>query len=311
MENATDALKMGVAVLIFVAALSVAIMALSRAKQASDALITTTSPITYSYGNGTSSNNFISVREVGIDEVIPNIYSYYQNYDTILFYTAYYNRTANTLTDLTPITLYYTDALNNSNNSNDTPLNKSILRVDGSRNNRGIYGLDINDERARQEPWASDQASYKKFIDSFINNVDPKNPASERDGAKIQWYNWSRNTNQYLSGQNVLGVGADGKFNHKIAMEFYYPIQMKGMSLIDNKNARFIERIGRYNYNLVYSKSTSTINEEKVNSVNADSVNRDNSRLYFKDEKENEMNETLENQENDEKTVIQYIYIIN
>ena len=33
MENATDALKMGVAVLIFVAALSVAIMALSRAKQ--------------------------------------------------------------------------------------------------------------------------------------------------------------------------------------------------------------------------------------------------------------------------------------
>jgi hypothetical protein len=304
MENATDALKMGVAVLIFVAALSVAIMALSRAKQASDALITTTSPITYSYGNGTSSNNFISVREVGIDEVIPNIYSYYQNYDTILFYTASYNRTANTLTDLTPITLYYTDALNNANNLSDTPLNKSILRVDGSENRRGIYGLDINDERARQEPWASDQASYKKFLDSLVNNVDPDTPSSVKDGAQVQWYNWSRYNNQFLSNRNKLNTAT-----HKIAMKFYYPSQMNGMSLIDNKNARFIERIGRYNYNLVYSNSTSTINGEEVNSVNANSVNRDKSRLYFKDEKGNEMNETLENQENDEKIVIQYIYI--
>lgn len=283
MDNATDALKMAAAVLIFVGALSLAMMSLTKAKQASQSLITTDEVSCYSYKSSFSNVNFSSVREVGIDTVIPNIYSYYQNFNTILFYTA----SDSTLSDIKPMVLYYTEALDYSNDGSTTQLDKSILRAakvenSGISDGKAIYGLDINDERAREEPWANDSRFYKLFLDSLINCVDSP------------YYTWSRN--ERISNHNNLG-------NHKISIKFTYGnTAYKWKNFATNNKGRFIERIGRYNYKAIYEANTSQNNDE-ISSRNLVAVNNADSQIVF------DNGEAIDNEKDTEKMVIQYIYI--
>lgn len=283
MENATDALKMAAAVLIFVGALSLAMMSLTKAKQASQSLITTDEVSCYSYKSSFSDVNFSSVREVGIDTVIPNIYSYYQNFNTILFYTA----SDSTLSDIKPMVLYYTEALDYSNDGSTTQLDKSILRAakvenSGISDGKAIYGLDINDERAREEPWANDSRFYKLFLDSLINCVDSP------------YYTWSRN--ERISNHNNLG-------NHQISIKFTYGnTAYKWKNFATNNKGRFIERIGRYNYKAIYESNTSQNNDE-ISSRNLVAVNNADSQIVF------DNGEAIDNENDTEKMVIQYIYI--
>lgn len=283
MENATDALKMAAAVLIFVGALSLAMMSLTKAKQASQSLITTDEVSCYSYKSSFSNVNFSSVREVGIDTVIPNIYSYYQNFNTILFYTA----SDSTLSDIKPMVLYYTEALDYSNDGSTTQLDKSILRAakvenSGISDGKAIYGLDINDERAREEPWANDSRFYKLFLDSLINCVDSP------------YYTWSRN--ERISNHNNLG-------NHQISIKFTYGnTAYKWKNFATNNKGRFIERIGRYNYKAIYEANTSQNNDE-ISSRNLVAVNNADSQIVF------DNGEAIDNENDTEKMVIQYIYI--
>lgn len=283
MENATDALKMAAAVLIFVGALSLAMMSLTKAKQASQSLITTDEVSCYSYKSSFSDVNFSSVREVGIDTVIPNIYSYYQNFNTILFYTA----SDSTLSDIKPMVLYYTEALDYSNDGSTTQLDKSILRAakvenSGISDGKAIYGLDINDERAREEPWANDSRFYKLFLDSLINCVDSP------------YYTWSRN--ERISNHNNLG-------NHQISIKFTYGnTAYKWKNFATNNKGRFIERIGRYNYKAIYEANKSQNNDE-ISSRNLVAVNNADSQIVF------DNGEAIDNENDTEKMVIQYIYI--
>ena len=283
MENATDALKMAAAVLIFVGALSLAMMSLTKAKQASQSLITTDEVSCYSYKSSFSNVNFSSVREVGIDTVIPNIYSYYQNFNTILFYTA----SDSTLGDIKPMVLYYTEALDYSNDGSTTQLDKSILRAakvenSGISDGKAIYGLDINDERAREEPWANDSRFYKLFLDSLINCVDSP------------YYTWSRN--ERISNHNNLG-------NHQISIKFTYGnTAYKWKNFATNNKGRFIERIGRYNYKAIYEANKSQNNDE-ISSRNLVAVNNADSQIVF------DNGEAIDNEKDTEKMVIQYIYI--
>lgn len=283
MENATDALKMAAAVLIFVGALSLAMMSLTKAKQASQSLITTDEVSCYSYKSSFSDVNFSSVREVGIDTVIPNIYSYYQNFNTILFYTA----SDSTLSDIKPMVLYYTEALDYSNDGSTTQLDKSILRAakvenSGISDGKAIYGLDINDERAREEPWANDSRFYKLFLDSLINCVDSP------------YYTWSRN--ERISNHNNLG-------NHQISIKFTYGnTAYKWKNFATNNKGRFIERIGRYNYKAIYESNKSQNNDE-ISSRNLVAVNNADSQIVF------DNGEAIDNENDTEKMVIQYIYI--
>lgn len=283
MENATDALKMAAAVLIFVGALSLAMMSLTKAKQASQSLITTDEVSCYSYKSSFSDVNFSSVREVGIDTVIPNIYSYYQNFNTILFYTA----SDSTLSDIKPMVLYYTEALDYSNDGSTTQIDKSILRAakvenSGISDGKAIYGIDINDERAREEPWANDSRFYKLFLDSLINCVDSP------------YYTWSRN--ERISNHNNLG-------NHQISIKFTYGnTAYKWKNFATNNKGRFIERIGRYNYKAIYESNTSQNNDE-ISSRNLVAVNNADSQIVF------DNGEAIDNENDTEKMVIQYIYI--
>ena len=85
MENASEALKMAGAMLIFVMALSITIVSFSAARRASDSIVSTYGELTTFYDYELYQNTG-SYREVKSDEIVANLYSYYQSNNTILFY---------------------------------------------------------------------------------------------------------------------------------------------------------------------------------------------------------------------------------
>ena len=105
MENAADASKMAVAALILVGALSLAIFGFTKAGQAATAIFNREKIEYYSTDNITISEE----RIVGIETVIPTLYSYFQEGYTILFYKGKLSDD-NSLSNITPLTLYYTEA---------------------------------------------------------------------------------------------------------------------------------------------------------------------------------------------------------
>ena len=143
MENVADAFKMAAAMLLFVGALSLTVLAFSKARQASATVMDKLSGQEYFY----ELDNTKATRVVGIESIIPNLYSYADTSTTILFYKGLgYNNTNNTFTSIEPITLYNTE-------TDTTRLGKSLL-TKGSMS-REIYGLDGDDESTRKEPCRS------------------------------------------------------------------------------------------------------------------------------------------------------------
>ena len=145
-ENVSDALKMASAILLFVMALSLAIFSFSRVQTASKKTMSKLDSGRTFYDvdnieyNG-KKLNITSSKIVGVDTVIPMMYSYYDEGITILFYSGKMNAEGK-IYDMKPLPLYATEAL-------DSKLQNSNL-IDG---NRYVYGLDLDDEMTRQEPW--------------------------------------------------------------------------------------------------------------------------------------------------------------
>ncbi len=277
MENATDAFKMAAAVLIMVMALSVAIFAFTRVRQASTEIMKYNNKSYYDAEN----LNIISNRKVGIETIIPTLYSYYKNNVTILFYIGNgYDSATGKFTSITPLTLYYTEALENVNNVSESNLQKSTLAIkDGNLNSRAIFGLDINDELTRQEPWTYNEDTRRKFIESLIN--DYKYINNDTNQAPI--YNISR--------------GITSRQNNKInqnsySINFKYSSNIEG-KLITNTGAKFIERLGQYNY------STTNSNSGTIEA----NTSKDTSTINFTN------GETIKNENGNQKKIIQYIYI--
>lgn len=164
MENATEALKMAGAMLLFVFALSVTIMVFSSAREAS------TSVMEYPERRRTfydiDEANLLSEREVQVDTVIAKLYGAYSSQETIAFYKG--TRNGNTINSIQEVTLYYTEAKEKeTQNGSSNVLKDSTLVVDSS--NRAIYGIDLADELLRDEPWQSNEKNKKNFIDALVN----------------------------------------------------------------------------------------------------------------------------------------------
>lgn len=296
MENATEALKMAASILIFVGALSLAMFSLTKARQASTAVMAAESSETY---YDIKLNEVTSVREVGLETVLPNLYSYYKNYNTILFYdgqnAGWNSSTGNfdSADKIAPICLYYTEALNtNKNNDGKTYLTRSILRIDSGDNSgdRRIYGLDINDERSRQEPWVKID-DPKLFVDALI-----KGEASPQ-------YSWSRrletDKNTAITTVNML---SGRRSISGLKINFQYMNYFNGKSLASyynsSKKPRFIERIGRYNYKTVQKNRIGNNGDVIKGKTSSDS-----SEIELDDET------STDNENEVQKTAIQYIYI--
>lgn len=88
MENVADALKIGGSVLLFIIALSVAIMSFAQARETSDALVAMTDRES-SYIDGSEEYYYISsndgqTRLIGAETIIPSIYrAYRENYKIV------------------------------------------------------------------------------------------------------------------------------------------------------------------------------------------------------------------------------------
>ena len=170
MENAVEALKMGFAVLVLVAALSLAIFSFTKVRETTDA-ITSGEDIKEYYQQlsldetGVSSNNALSSRIVGVETIIPTLYRYYKENYTILFYVGekYNKDTGKFEGNITPMTIYYSEA-------SGEYLKKSTLTVNSS--STAIYGFDIQDEQIRREPWSANQETSFNFIKEFVNGIN-------------------------------------------------------------------------------------------------------------------------------------------
>lgn len=255
MENVTDALKMAAAVLIFVGALSMAIMAFTKARQAATNMLGKDKIALY-YD---LEDNYTLNREVSIDTVISNMYTYKNTRSTLLFYTGSVDENNNI--KMEPLTLYNTNALDNDR--------KYSFLIYGDSNSTKIYGLDITDERTRNEPWTSTDKATKDFIDCLIKGT-------------MYEYDSSRSTRP----------------DKKMFIEFEYKGSLSNNTFSQySPKYKIIERVGHFNYEDIHVTPQGSEPQETYRSTNlSDSV------TVFSN------NEVIENEEGNDKKVIQYIF---
>ena len=144
MENASEALKMAGAMLIFVMALSITIVSFSAARRASDSIVSTYGQLTTFYDYELYQNTG-SYREVKSDEIVANLYSYYQSNNTILFYyladgtystkTKYFSPGST----IKKMTLYYTPTSDNNPTGGGLKFKEVFLKK-----HRDYYGISSN-----------------------------------------------------------------------------------------------------------------------------------------------------------------------
>ena len=299
-ENVSDALKMASAILLFVMALSLAIFSFSRVQTASKKTMSKLDSGRTFYDvdnieyNG-KKLNITSSKIVGVDTVIPMMYSYYDEGITILFYSGKMNAEGK-IYDMKPLPLYATEAL-------DSKLQNSNL-IDG---NRYVYGLDLDDEMARQEPWSHNRQFAMNFIRDIVNGLH-----ININDSVMQKYSMSRLVLKHPElnkrfNDNTMIIGA--AYNNSSVSGAYYTLNT---SLIDSK-ARFVERIGQYNYsatvvstNTVYSDATSSASDINYGEYKGASLS--GSVDKFTDEN-NRVVGFLENTKDKTKRIVQYVYI--
>ncbi len=268
MENATDALKMAAAILIFIGAISLSIFAFTKAREAAGAILEKSDDQEYySTDNIVISKN----RLVGIETIVPTLYSYYKEGYTVLFYTGKADENNDLIENIKPLTLYYSESLP-SRLASSTLLNKYDISYqttyDGKNYSRAIFGIDADDENTRQEPWLHDELHAKNFIQSFINNT-PETSTYDMSRPK------SVDINDLTDNKLKLNYDKFDGLTRKL-----------GSSLAQATDALFIERIGAYN---TIAREDDTIDDSSI--------------LEFSN------NEITQNDEGTQKRVIQYIYI--
>ena len=281
MENAVDALKMSFAVLVFIAALSLAMYSFTRVRQTSETITQQSDSKEYydqlrlnETEGGVQANSALaaSSREVGVETVIPTLYRYYKENYTVLFYRGIgYNSSNGNFEKIEPLVLYYTE-------SDDSYIKNSSL-IAPNTGGRGIYGFDTQDEQLRNEPWNATEETGYKFVQAFINGV---------------------NTERYYTSKTT----ASSSHNHISIDSMYGPYYM--INFGDNylkgligKKYKFIERYGEYNY----SNVVSTPNEDEEDYDYDISTDITSSADVL------ENGEIVENNKGSTKRVIQYILI--
>ena len=229
MENITEALKMAAAILLFVGALSLTIATFTKVRQTSSAVMENSEKNISFYDN----IDYSSEKIVGLETVVTNCYLYYKNYNTILFYTGHLDSDNNLAID-GKMPLYNTESLPvDDDKTGMKKINSNLLikNVDGTDlSKREVFGLDINDERSRKEPWIGTDLKNRDFITSFLK------------AEKTEGYSWSRTA---LNTSNIVS-------DHKLFFSFLYTNYTNGRNFYtenSNSNMKFVERIGTYKYN--------------------------------------------------------------
>ena len=160
MENATDALKMAFAVVVFVMALTIAVMMFSQLNQVSK-LVVSSSDITKYYEYKIAKDEE-QTRIVGLETIIPTLYKYYKENYTVLFlnkngaplelYESQTNRDLWSTTGIGIIGKYYTTDEGDYATYDQKP----------------VCAFDVDEETIRHEPWTGSLSDYKENLDAFL-----------------------------------------------------------------------------------------------------------------------------------------------
>ena len=275
MENITEALKMAAAILLFVGALSLTIATFTKVRQTSAAVMENSDKNASFYDN----IEYSSEKIVGLETVVTNCYLYYKNYNTILFYTGSLD-SDNKLVNVKEMPLYNTESIPVDDKINSNLLIKNVDGTDLSK--REVFGLDINDERSRKEPWIGTDVKNRDFVRSFLK------------AEKTEGYIWSRTA---LNTSNIVS-------DHKLSINFLYINYTNGRNFYTGNSGsssmKFVERIGTYKYNYKNNEDSNNKRPSNLSTTMQQYVDKDNQVVA-----------TLENNEENTqvKKVIQYIYI--
>ena len=223
MENATDALKIAFAVLVFTLALGVSMLMFTKLNEVSSFVISSTDSTQY-YEYETADATKKS-RIVGIETIIPTLYKYYKENYTVIFLdkgnkgplglyncavqTSSWGNRLNGSTDddgIGTIGKYYTN-------------NKAQYE---SNDRKPVCSFDVDEEKLRHEPWVGKPEDFKANLDAFLSGGKFYYPS---DPSKVA-YNYA---NQYGG-----FIERCKKYNYK-----------------------FEEMLGEYTYNVESSSGTS------------------------------------------------------
>lgn len=245
MENATNALKMAFAAMVFIMALSVSIIFFNKVKNVSDTVLYAkdeTNYYDYQGAIGKAAEN----RIVGLETIVPTLYKYYRENYTVLFRKANYND--GIFTNIQPLTIYKTAS--NDKTSNGTKLwgskkidsegkeyntyeklmnSKYGINIDSYKyqesTNKNIFSFDLEEETLRHEPWTGSYEKAKENIDCFLSGGTYINPNNNTGYIKYEGF-----INKY-------------------------------------KNAKFVETIGEYQYSSNQENNSDTEDGSTVSSL--------------------------------------------
>ena len=207
MENATEALMMGFAVLIFVIALTVSITVFSQVREVSDIVLYTTDETNYydyQGATGKTSEN----RIVGLETIVPTLYKYYKENYTVIFRQAKYTEQNGELVEIEgtaePLILYTTESTYKNNDTyfwgkqvegknystydlnmykkynNYISINEVSPRIfskvynaigNSESKKKEIFSFDLEEETLRREPWTGSNEKIKTHLDAFLKEA--------------------------------------------------------------------------------------------------------------------------------------------
>ena len=183
MENASEALIMAFAVLVFVLALSVTVAVFSIAKDTADTILYAKDESNfYEYEGvaGVASQN----REVGLETIIPTLYKYYKENYTVVFKHGDYNKTTGKFENGTwnKLVVYKTVSQDTrkwrSGYGSEGGTVGLMEKKYGIKNpTENIFSFDLDEETLRNEPWAGSRDRAKQNLDCFINGSIYYNPS--------------------------------------------------------------------------------------------------------------------------------------
>lgn len=201
MENAIDALKIAFAVIVFVMALTIAIIMFSQLNQVSQVVLAS-SDITRFYEYTEDARDLGKTRSVGLETVIPTLYKYYKENYTVLFL----NESGN------PLPLYNSQtnrSLWGSGIDPTTGVNKNVGNIGKyytvSESNYANYDsqpvctFDVDEETVRHEPWTGKTTDFKKNLDCFLNGEVFTYPSGGQDSAGRTGYDYKNNRGGFIS----------------------------------------------------------------------------------------------------------------
>jgi len=181
MENASDAIIMAGAMLIFVIALTVAMTAFTQARETIDMVVYASDETNYYEYMDTTKSNGVKNRIVSFETVIPTLYKYYKENYTVVFLDKRGDG----------LDLYDTQTEPKLWGSGNESYTSTVIGKYPGRDNRdtSICSFDVDEETTRHEPWTGSTIDYKANLDAFIEGKTFQYP----NGVVNDKYDYAKN----------------------------------------------------------------------------------------------------------------------